>query len=359
MPPEPETLAQQSIFSTNAGDIAFAAALVALGFICKIVISTVSARIQKSTAGRRSTFDRIFIQSLVGPAGWAAVLGGTYIAIYIFPVAPGGTLDVAVALAAKLVALALTVWFGVRFVDGACDYWKDRTAATPTRLNDQATDILRKVMKVLVVIAGGAIFLQNLGFSVGSILAGLGLGGMAVALAAKDSLANLFGAVVVFWDRPFDVGDWVAVRDVEGEVEEVGFRSTRIRTLSNTLVTMPNADFAVVPVVNWSKLKRRCIDITLRLPCDTPPEKLEQALAAIRNTISESQDMHKTPIHVRLKGIGESSLEVMVVCFTVTTDYATFLSVREQLLLSIIRNLRDLSIPLAFPTHTVLLPRHP
>lgn len=355
LPAQAQVAAVSGLADVTAEDLLLAVSLFVAGVLCREAIRFISRRLERSARGRRSAFDRIFIESLAPPAGWAAALGGLYMAVYVLPVPPGGTLDVLLALGAKLVSLALAVWVGLRFVDRVCDHWTARTQETPTRLNDQAVAILRKVLKVVVTLAGGAVFLQNLGFSVGSILAGLGLGGMAVALAAKDSLANLFGALVVFWDRPFDVGDWVQVHGMEGEVEQVGFRSTRIRTLSDTVVTIPNSDFTIAPVVNWSKLTKRCVEASVGITYDTPPDKVGAALEAIRTIINQSAEFHHDSHYVRVQALAESAIEIGITCYTVTTSYREFLDVRSRFFLAILSRFHELGVRFAFPTRTVMM----
>lgn len=343
----------QPLSDISATELVAAVAVVLFGFLGRALILAVTARLARAASGRRSAFDDIFIQSLAAPAGWAVVLGSVYLAVYVLPIPPGSLLDVTLTLAARVGSMVLLVWFGLRFTDRVCDFWQRGAADATPRVESQAIPMVRKILRVLVVLIGGAFLLQNLGYSVGGILAGLGLGGAAIALAAKDSLANLFGALVVFWDRPFEVGDWVRIGDAEGEVEEVGMRSTRIRTLSTTLVTVPNAELMNLAITNWSRLRKRVVDFSFSVTYDTPPEKLEAALDAIRKLILESDRFHHDSVHVRLSTLGDSGFGIMVLCWTVTTEYGEYLAVREQFLLDIARILNDLGVRFALPARSV------
>src|SRR5690606_42111412 len=123
--------------------------------------------------------------------------------------------------------------------------------------------LLRKSLKIFIGVVGGLLLVQHVGYPITSLLGGLGIGGLAVALAAQDTLANVFGSVIIFTDKPFKVGDWVKIGDVIGDVESIGFRSTRIRTWPKTLVTIPNKIIANTQVENWSAMPKRRIRFTL------------------------------------------------------------------------------------------------
>jgi MscS family membrane protein len=159
-------------------------------------------------------------------------------------------------------------------VDAVGSVLVDFAATTDSTLDDRLAPFATKTLKVLVVVMGGLITLQNFDVKVMSLLAGLGLGGLALALAAQDTAANLFGSIMILLDNPFNLGDHVKISDTEGIVEEVGFRSTRIRTFTNTLVTLPNSVVAKEKIENLGIRKARRIRQILELHYETTPEKM-------------------------------------------------------------------------------------
>src|SRR5690606_24921192 len=140
-----------------------------------------------------------------------------------------------------------------------------KAESTDSKLDDQLVPLLRKAMKIFVVLVGALFLLQNLDVNVASLVAGLGIGGVAVALAAKDTIANFFGSLMIFIDRPFQIGDWVKIGETEGIVEVVGFRSTRVRTFYNSLVTVPNAHFTEAAIDNLGMREYRRTSTVLNL----------------------------------------------------------------------------------------------
>jgi len=344
----------QSVFNITVGQLLGAFLAVLFGFIGRHIIRFLLERAKRVTAKSRTQLDDIFVEALVLPAGWASILVGVWIATQILPL-PVEPINVELFIdaLAKGTSMLLLVWFAIRLTDRLCLYWAEKAETTDSKLDDQAIPIIQGTSKVFLVLVGGALFLQNLGYSVGSLIAGLGLGGAALALASKDTLSNLFGAIVIFWDRPFAVGDWVALEGVEGTVEEVGLRTTRIRTFANSLVTLPNMKLTTASINNWSKMKKRRIKMTIGVTYDSSPDKMEAGVKAIREIIESSPDFHHDFYLVRFNAFGPSSLDIFIYCFTVTTVWAEFLEVQEQFLLAIMRRFEELGLSFAFPTQTL------
>ena len=324
------------------------------GFLGRWVSTFVLAYVARLASKTRTTMDDIFISALAKPLGWAAVLVGIHVAVMVLPL-PTEPVDLhhfLLALA-KGLFIVLMVWFGMRLTDGIFTRWAEKATATDSKLDDQVIPILRRTLKVFLILLGIAMFLQNMGYSVGSLLAGLGIGGAAIAFASKDTLANLFGAIVIFLDRPFAVGDWVEIGDQEGTVEEVGLRTTRIRTFANSLITMPNANLTTTAINNWSKMQKRRIMMTIGVTYSTPPEKVAQAVQAIRDLIASYDDFRQDFWMVHFKGFGPSSQDILVYCFTTTTVWTEFMAAQERFLLDISRRFQALGVDFAFPTQTV------
>ena len=176
-------------------------------------------------------------------------------------------------IAVRTLAAVAVVLLLYRAVDLLTAWMRDKADRTDTKLDDQLVPLVQRALKVTVVLIGIVFVLQNLNVDVASLLAGLGIGGLAFALAAKDTVSNLFGSITIFLDKPFAIGDWVSVAGVEGVVEEVGFRSTRVRTFYNSLVSIPNSKFTDAVVDNFGLRQYRRCSIKLGVAYDTSPSK--------------------------------------------------------------------------------------
>jgi MscS family membrane protein len=195
----------------------------------------------------------------------------------------------------------------------------------------------------------------DLGFPTYSVLAGLGVGGLAVALAARDSLANLLGSMLIMIEKPFRVGHYVKVSGGEGTVADVGFRSTRIRTPDNSLLSIPNNSVVNAAVENLSLRMMRRQRFLIQVTYDTPREKLEELISGIKQLIVDHPITNKTNFNVRFNDFGESSLNILVYFHIETTDYSAELEAREEILLQIMDLAKQLDIDFAFPTRTLVI----
>jgi MscS family membrane protein len=269
--------------------------------------------------------------------------------LLLFPIAAARVANTAIAI---LAAFSI-VWLAYRLIDVLRDWLEAKAAATETKLDDQLVPLIIKSLKVFVAVVGGMFILQNLKVDVGSLIAGLGLGGLAFALAAKDTVANFFGSVTIFVDKPFQIGDWVVISGVEGNVEEVGFRTTRIRTFYNSLVTMPNSTIATVMVDNMGARRYRRYKTSLGVTYDTPPEKLQAFLEGIRAIIQALPGMRKDYYMVEFQEYGDFALKILVYCFMDVPDWSAELRTRTFLNLEILRLARQLEVSFAFPTQTL------
>ena len=181
-------------------------------------------------------------------------------------------------ISVKFLAALSTVWAAYRLVDLLAAFLHDAAAKTESKLDDAVVPLVTKTMKVFVTVMGAVFIADNLNIDVTSLLAGLGLGGLAFALAAKDVAGNLFGSVTVLLDQTFNAGDWVIIGDVEGSVEHIGFRSTRIRTFYNSLVSVPNSNLITANVDNMGKRSYSRLTCKMSLAYNTPPDRIDAFL---------------------------------------------------------------------------------
>ncbi len=258
-----------------------------------------------------------------------------------------------VLLAVQVVAVFSVVWTLYRLVDLFSEWMDQRAAKTETKLDDQLVPLVRKALKIFIVAMGSIFILQNLNVDVAGLLAGLGIGGLAFALAAKDTVANLFGSATIFADRPFQVGDWINALGIDGTVEVVGFRSTKIRTFYDSLVTIPNAKLADTVIDNYGARTYRRVYTRLGVTYDTPPEHLQAFVEGIRAIIRANPLTRKDKYEVHFNDYGNSALEVMVYFFIKAPSWSVELQERHNVLLEIHRLAEDLGVSFAFPTQTL------
>jgi len=267
---------------------------------------------------------------------------------------PAGVL-VVLLVSTKFLACLAGVWGAYRLVDVLSAYLEGKALETTSRLDDALVPLVTKTLKVFVTVMGVVFIADNLDIDVTSLLAGLGLGGLAFALAAKDVAGNLFGSITVLLDQTFHVGDWVKIGDVEGTVERIGFRSTRIRTFYNSLVSVPNSTLITANVDNLGAREYRRLSCKFGIAYDTPPERIEAFCAGLREIVLEHPYMRKENFHIYLNGLGASSLEILVYVFWKTPDWATELRERHRFLIDALRLARRLGVEYAFPTQTLFM----
>ena len=260
--------------------------------------------------------------------------------------------DIVEQLASLLGAVAL-VMLGFRGVDIFTDVLGRRAELTDSRFDDQLVPLVNTGLKIVTLLIGMLFILGNLGVNVTSLVAGLGLGGLAVALAAQDTFRNLLGGVTIFADRPFQVGDWVVVGSIEGTVEHVGFRSSRVRTFYNSVVTVPNARIVDTHVDNMGLRQWRRYRTTLGLAYHTTPDQVQAFVEGVRAVIRANPEMRKDYYIVEFTEFGASSLEVLLYCFIDAPDWNAELRTRHVLNLDIMRLAEELGVEFAFPTQTL------
>jgi MscS family membrane protein len=265
------------------------------------------------------------------------------------PAGVAATLGIAVRTVAAL-SVVIVVY---RLVDVFAETLRERAAATDTKLDDQVVPLVRRLAQIATVTIGGVFVLQNLQVDVGSLVAGLGLGGLAFALAAKDTISHLFGSITVFLDKPFSIGDWVVTCGVEGTVEEVGFRSTRVRTFGDTLVTIPNGKLTDAIVDNWSRRRNRRCHTTLNVVYATTPAQMEAFCDGIRAIVLAHPSTKNDDIDVAFKAFGGSSLDVLVSFFWTVASWSDEQRARHEVFLAIWRLADELGVRFAFPTQTL------
>ena len=226
----------------------------------------------------------------------------------------------------------------------------EKTAST---YDDQLVPFATKSAKVFVIVMGVLIALQNLGINVMSILAGLGLGGLALALAAQDTAANLFGSITILFDQPFQVGDWIKVGSNEGTVEEIGFRSTRIRTFYNSVITVPNSMMAKETVDNMGVRPARRIRQNLGITYETPPAVIEKFTQEVKRVVQAHQKVRQDTVTVAFNSYGDSALNILLNFHLEVKTGDEEMTYQQEIFLEILKVAASLKVDFAYPTQTV------
>ncbi|HWP65561.1 MAG TPA: mechanosensitive ion channel family protein [Candidatus Limnocylindria bacterium] len=310
--------------------------LVALaGLVSAVVVSAIVLGIARPITRRtRGDIDNAVVEMLVGPLRLVlavivvrALLPSLWLPLSVHGVCTGFT--------AGLVVVAAT-WFLVRMVTLFSRVAQLRLAAQGSAVGISAIPLVRRMVNAVVVLVAILLVLTNLGLNMTGVLAGLGVGGLAVALAAQKSLENLFGGVTLIFDQPVHVGDVCRFGDRVGTVEDIGLRSTRIRTPERTLVTIPNAEFSSLQIENFARRDRILATTTIGLRYDTSPDQLRYLLVQLRRLLLSHPKIDPDTARARFVGFSLHSLDVEIYAYVRTTDFNEYLAIREEIYLRVV-----------------------
>jgi MscS family membrane protein len=333
------------------------AVLIALGWFIKVVVAVIAGVILRVVLRRRHiTIDRDLVRRAVSSSGfiftvlfWTMVMNRQYLEL------PAGLLGT-LLLFLKFGLVAAMMWTGYRVVDVVGGHVAGNRDLRLTQFDELLVPLLRQVFRFLVLLVV-ILFAMEYWFEKppGAVMGALGIGGVALAFAAKDTLGNFFGSITVLLDRPFGPGDWVVVAGVEGTVEKVGFRSTRLRTFYNSVVTIPNSSMVNSNVDNYGLRRYRRTKAMISITYDTPPEKIDAFCEGIRELIRLHPYTRKDYYHVYFNQFAASSLDILLYLFFDAPDWSTELRERHRLFVDIMRLADKLGVAFAFPTQTLMV----
>lgn len=249
------------------------------------------------------------------------------------------------------------IWLIYRLVailDARLLSWSGRTE---NAIDDMLMPLIGKILRILILIIGAMVLIQNTtGIEIGPLLASLGLGGLAVALAAKDSIANFFGTLTILFDKPFRIGERIVIDKYDGVVEQVGFRSTRIRLLTGHLVTIPNEKVVSMGLENIGRRPNIRWLNNIGITYDTPPEKAERAVEIIREILDNHEGIHPDfPPRVFFNGFNDWSLNIFVIAWYHPPEYWDFQAWVQRTCVTIMKRFREEGIDFAFPSQTIYM----
>ncbi len=323
-----------------------------LGLFVRLVVNFVLVhQVTRALRRMQQRWDGEILRRAAKPLGTLAMAGTLW---WLLPLLRFGVrVNQIGTIALRVMATTAAVLLLYRLVDFAADVFAKRAERTESKFDDQIVPLVRKTSKVFVAVVGVIFVLQNLDVDVGSLLAGVSLGGLAFTLAAKDTVANLFGSVSIFADQPFQIGDWVVIDGHEGVIEEVGMRSTRIRTFYDSLITIPNSKVADAAIDNYGKRRFRRQTFEVGITYDSSVEQVEALVEGIRAILRANPAVRQEAFEVHFRHFGASALQVFVYFFLKVPSWSEELRQRHNVLLEIMRLAERLGVDFAFPTQTL------
>lgn len=318
-------------------------------------------RITQSLADRtESSVDDLLFAAAEKPAYWLILLIGILSTVHVLnPPKSDFPLLSPIDHTVRITAIVLAIWFLWRLIEGSVANLTSKATRSESALDTQILPFVAKTLKAFLIITGVLVIAQNLGYSISGLIASLGIGGIAVAMAARDTIANIFGSLMILIDRPFSIGHWIRTKDFEGIVEEIGFRSTRIRTFSKTLVNVPNSILANMIIDNVNAMPKRRISMRIGLTYDTSPAKLTAAINGIEEIFKNHTGIDQDFFMVKFDEFADSSLSLLLYYFTKSTQWQEHLQVRQEVNLQVMELLEHLELEFAFPTQTVHVQQDP
>lgn len=320
--------------------------------VIKIVNYLLTVKLRKKALETKNPYDEKFLEAITGPVNVFIYLIAFYIAIVILnPI----SCREALLKGTHILIVVDIVWCLFRLTDIGTLILQDKYRDERMKMLSTLQPLVNKAIKFFIGSIAFVSIIQYLGYSVSSLLAGLGIGGLAVALAAKDTLSNIFGSITIFLDKPFFIDDWIKVSGVEGIVEDIGFRTTKIRTFSKSLVSIPNSIIANSNIENISRRGMQRAVMNIGVTYNSGADKLEKSVEKIREIIKKHPDTNKDSIYIYFSEFKESSLNIFLYFFIESTDWHDFLRVRQEVGLSIIKAFENMGVEFAFPTQTIYM----
>jgi len=348
-------------FNIISGDFAWITQAFLVVFACLLLAylqKNILARLYTRLTQTSSVWDDAIVDAIRKPATYFIWLVGITFAAQIVGKETDTPLFDAAEPLRDVGVIACITWFLLRLIAHAHKNIVNKRREKGQEVDQTTADAISKLLRVSVIITGTMVALQTLGFSIHGVLAFGGVGGIAVGFAARDLLANFFGGLMIYMDRPFAVGEWVRSpdREIEGTVEEIGWRLTRIRTFDKRPLYVPNATFTTISLENPSRMSNRRIFETVGVRYDDA-EKLKGILTDVRKMIAEHEEIDQSQLMmVHFNEYAPSSLDFFIYCFTRTTVWKEFHRIKEDVLFKTMDIILAHGAQVAFPTTTVHVP---
>ncbi|WOO43229.1 mechanosensitive ion channel family protein [Rubellicoccus peritrichatus] len=344
----------QTIMGFSVSQIVWSFVILMLTLIFRgLVTNIIFKYLHKLTKKTKFRHDEVLITALEKPVSLLLLWIGFFLAILVLPL--NSSLEAVVDDLFRGTSMIIVIWALVRVIDVMADILNDIAQSRDSALHG-FVPIMRKSSKAFIIVIGVLMVIDNLGYNVSGILATLGLGGAALAFASKDTIGNLFGTLMIMLDRPFKVGDWIIVgNQVDGDVESIGLRSTKVRTWPKTVMSIPNGVLANEYINNWSRMPKRRVKQYVGISYEASADDMEGIVADIKELLKNDEGVQQEFILVNFTDFGESSLDILVYYFTKTTAWVPHMEVRERVNCNIMRAVRARGLSIAFPARSLYM----
>ena len=299
----------------------------------------------------RTDLSMKFFQSFEKPVHWLFFVIGLYIAADYFPYMKQDNILFLHLVRSSIIVLIAKGLYNLSSATSLI--FSNMNENSKFKVDDILVPFLSKAIRFIIIAITISIVAMEFEYDVSGFVAGLGLGGLAFALAAKDALANLFGGIVIISEKPFTIGDWILTPSVEGTVEDITFRSTKVRTFAQAVVTVPNATLANEAITNWSQMGKRQVSFNLRLTFDTPIDRIKLVVQNMEDYLKNHPGVHQETIFVKLDQYKENGLDIMFYFFTKTTNWEAYLNVKQEINFHIMKTLENEDVSIAIPSRRV------
>ncbi|MSU72954.1 MAG: mechanosensitive ion channel family protein [Opitutus sp.] len=332
---------------------AISAILLAAAFLLRrIVTGIIFGQLQKLAAKTETTLDDKLFPAMEGPVATFVMVTGIFASLKVLKLSENTDRYIGYG---STVAFSLVIFWGLLRAFNAVLAHAEEIARERQMGVAAFMPWIKKTLVTVFVVLGVLITAQSLGFEVRAFLAGLGIGGLAFALAAQDTIANLFGSIVVAIDQPFKIGETVKIGVNTGTVEDIGLRSTKIRLVDRSLVIIPNKTVSSEAIVNLSRFTQRRTEQVIALTYDTKPDQLEALVEEFRQIILCEEAVEPTSVLVFFRDLNPSSLDIWLVYLCKSPDFQGYMKVRQRINLALMRAVTSRGLAFAFPTQTVQL----
>lgn len=315
----------------------------------RVIYWVFSKFVRLFTSKTKTNLDDIVVDMVEEPAVFVVVVMGVWFALKSLTLPE--TMTTIIANSYQVVIALLVGWLLSRLFDALYrEYMIPLAEKTENDLDDQLMPIISKGVKMIIWVMAIIIGLNNAGYDVAALIAGLGIGGLALAMAAKDTVSNIFGGFTIFADQPFKINDRIKIAGYDGVVTEIGVRSTRLKTLEGRIVTMPNSKFADAPVENISWEPSRKVKLTLGLTYDTTPEKMQLAMDLL-SQISVANQQTEEKVTIGFTEFGDFSMNILFIYYICKGE--DIMNTQTAINMEILKKFNEAGLEFAFPTQTI------
>lgn len=322
----------------------------------KIFAKYIIKILKKMTSKTATQIDDLLLAAFEKPLKSLFVVFGFFIALSILPTTLISlTTKNIIIMFLRVIVILLIAWGLYNFSTSSLLFFDGVEKRLGLEINKAIAPFISNILKFIIISLAIVLIISEFGYEISGFIAGLGLGGLAFALAAQETASSIFGGIVILLDRPFTIGDWIETPSVEGVVEEITLRSTRIRTFANAQSVMPNATLAKESITNWSRMGKRRITFKIGVTYSTKKEKMQACIDQIRKMLIEHEEVHKETVFVYFDQFNDSSLDIFLYFFTITTNWQKFLEVKEDINYKIMDILEKEDVSFAFPSRSIYI----